>query len=595
MTRLVRGVTRVRVIDGGVSRGQALPGAVLCELDGEDAAGVAERLAVVQPGGQFHCMCLGHPAIELWDGDRRRVTIGVHHGKSVRVDGWWSDAALRDGEGLLRWLADRGVAGPLETFLAEKTAASEGAARRVAWLAATPAVLRPRLAALEGQGMMLPRFLRPGDADVGEAVAAVRAVYGDETAVVLLGWYGGPGGPWSGYPGYEQVAEVLLHGVPIAELIAAGGCDEEGVLLGLARFLARHGRAPRERRMIDEGLRARLIALVAARGDADMQARLAAALQEPGPRTREGVKIGDAALDTTLGQPVACGGAWAAIDGASVVRFEPGQTRGGATSDLASVGQTCGEVVVELPAGAAELAVVGEELVVTVMSRGEVWRVPARGGSARVVAQGQARPMSPAGLAGRAAWLEQQALANHHTATRVRVEGEAEPVYEHKDGAWDLIACDGALWWARHGGSLWSTLFGKNIHRADLMRWRPETRRVEIIKVLEGGDDGVTFPRLFTDGRRIAWTSGRRIGVMDGAGERWFAVDAEILAVQPYGEGVLVAVAKDQVGELVWLDGGAGRVLARWGRAPWERERLAVGGGQVVWNAGESLWAVASP
>ena len=137
--------------------------------------------------------------------------------------------------------------------------------------------------------------------------------------------------------------------------------------------------------------------------------------------------------------------------------------------------------------------------------------------------------MSPVGFAGRAAWLEQQDLPGHRTATRVRLEGE-DVLAEHAGNAWDLLACDGALWWARHGGSLWSTLFGKNIHRADLLRWDPDTGRARVIDVLEGGDDGTSVPRLFTDGEVIAWTSGQRVGVIEPAtgARRWVEVGAEI-------------------------------------------------------------------
>jgi hypothetical protein len=525
-------------------------------------------------------MCLGHPALELWAGDTLRATVGVHHGLSVRVHGWWSDAPLRDGEGLLRWLADRGVGGPLATWMNERAAAGHAERQRMAWMAATPAVLRSRLAGLEGQ-RMLPRRLLPTDADAASAVAAMREALGEGAAVALLGWYGGPGGPWNGYPSYEEVACVLLRCMSVEEVIAAGRDGDEGVLLGLGRFLARHGAAPRERKLVDDGLRERLVELVARRGDEDMQARLAGVMRRVEPRTRGGARVGDAEL-AWLGGPVVCAGGTAAIDGASVARFEPGRTDG--------------TMVVSLPDGViAGLAAVEEDLLITLSQTGEVWRVPARGGAVRVVARGQARPMSPIGFAGRAAWLEQAELSGHRTATRVRLEGAAEVLYEHTDNAWDLIACDGALWWARHGGSLWSTLFGKNIHRVDLMR-RDVRGRVEVIKVLEGGEDGVSFPRLFTDGERIAWTSGQKIGVMNAAKEvRWFAVDAEILAVHPVGEAVLVAVAREQVGELLRIDAGGQRVLAQWRRALWERERLAVHAGRVTWNSGEHLWAVDLP
>jgi hypothetical protein len=583
MARLVDGVTRVRVIAGGVADGRALGTDVVCELVGDDARGVLERLAVAQPAGPYHCMCRGDPALELWAGDSRRATIGVHHGVSVRVDGWWSDAPLRDGEGLLRWLAERGAPEPLAVWTAERAERARGEVRRAAWLAGAPAGLRERLAALEGAGQMLPRFLKATDEDVRAAVDAVRAELGADTEAALLRWFGGAGGPWSGYPAYESVAEVLLQRVAIERVIAAGASEDEAVLMGVARFVARHGAAPRERRMIGEELRGRLAGLVQHRGDVDMQQRLAAALFEPAPRTAEGRRIADAEQGTTLGGPVACAGGWATVDGTAVVWFADGGTRG--------------TVVAAVPEGmSAEISAVGDDVVVAVIQAGEVWRVPGSGGEARVIARGQARPMAPAGLAGvqRAAWLEQVALPEHRTATRVRVEGVATPVAEHAGNAWDLLVCAGALYWARHGGSLWSTLFGRNIHRVDLMRWDPNVGKAVEVAVLEGGDDGTSVPRLFSDGERIAWTSGRRIGVMrPGEKERaWFAVEGDVLSVMPWRDGVLVAVAVDRRGELVRIAGEERVVIARWWRAPWERERLAVRGDEVVWNSGEHLWAV---
>lgn len=581
MTALVAGVTRVRVIDSGVARGRALGTALLCELVGDDAAELLAHLAVLQPAGEFHCMCRGHPALELWAGDRLRATIGLHHGVSARVDGWWSDAPLRDGEGLLRTLAIHGVAAPLAELLAARVDGDDAARRRKAWLARAPAVLRARLAGLEGGAGLLPRHLRASDADAREAVDALRAALAADAAGALLGWYGGPGGPWSGYPAYESVAEVLLSCVPVEELIAAGDVDDPAVSLGLARYLARHGAPPRERGLVGEALRARLLARVDASGDDDMRARLAHALVSTARPANSGRRIGDAALATSLARPVACAGSWATLDGESLVRFDPGRTSG---TTLAT-----------LPAGAAALAAVDGELVVTLGDPGEVWRVSILGGPPRVIARGQQHPTEAVGIGGRAAWLEQPRLPGHRTATRVRLEAVAAPLAEHRGNAWDLLACGGALWWARHGGSIVSSLFGKNVHRVDLLRWDPPSGRVEVVAELEGGDDGTSLPRLFSDGEWIAWTSGRRIGVMEprtGA-RRWFEVDAEILAVHPRGDGVLVALARERRGELVHLHADEGpRLLAWWQRAPWERERIAVRGAEVVWNAGEHLWAL---
>lgn len=583
MAKLTDGVTRVRVFAGGVANGQAL-GELVCEVEGEAAAAaVGMWLAVEQPTRQFHCMCLGAPAIELWVGTRRRATIGVHHGRSVRVEGWWSDAPLCDGEGLLRWLDGLGVREPLAGLLADRAQRSEDERRRAAWLAATPAVLRARLPALEGTGEMLPRSAQASDADVVAAVAEVRAALGDAgAAAALLAWFGGAGGPWSGYPAYEAVAEALLAGMPFAPLIAAGDGDDDGVLLGLARFLARHGAPPRERQAVGEGLRERLVAAVRARGTPDMLGRCARLLNVSPMAIDAAVRIGDAEEGTTLAGPVACGRRWAALDAHHVVRFESGQRRGIVRAMLA-------------PDERAELGVVAEELVVALTSSGEVWRVPILSGEVRVIARGQARPMAPTGLDRHAAWLEQVPLKDHETRTRVWLEGRAQPVAEHVGNAWDLLCCDSSLWWARHGGTLWSTIFGKDIHRVDLLRWDAARGRAQVVAKLEGGDDGTSVPRLFTDGVRIAWTSGRKIGVMDPRDEarRWFEVDAEIVSVCPLRNDVLVALARDGVGELVrLLAGGRREVLARWPRAAWERERLAVMGHQVVWNAGEHLWAV---
>jgi hypothetical protein len=53
--------------------------------------------------------------------------------------------------------------------------------------------------------------------------AALEKQYPDtnERIRALLVWFGSGAGPWSGFPGYEEIAAKLLHKYPTTELIAA--------------------------------------------------------------------------------------------------------------------------------------------------------------------------------------------------------------------------------------------------------------------------------------------------------------------------------------------------------------------------------------
>ncbi len=103
--------TRVRVLNGGASRGKTLGKEVL--LDVSDAGSIADLhgcLTVIEDENTFgHCACLGDQALEVYAGRRRLATIGLHHGRSIRWDAWQWDALLKDSRGLLAWMADRGV------------------------------------------------------------------------------------------------------------------------------------------------------------------------------------------------------------------------------------------------------------------------------------------------------------------------------------------------------------------------------------------------------------------------------------------------------------------------------------------------------
>jgi hypothetical protein len=120
-------VTRVRMLDGGVSGDRPLGKDVLLDVaDSESIAALRDCLAIVEDKSTFgHCMCLGDYALQFYAGRRRAATIGLHHGRSIRWSAWKHDALLRDGLRLLAWLADQGAAAPLEAYEEDQRRAEE--------------------------------------------------------------------------------------------------------------------------------------------------------------------------------------------------------------------------------------------------------------------------------------------------------------------------------------------------------------------------------------------------------------------------------------------------------------------------------------
>lgn len=104
-------VTRVCVLEGALYRGRAMGGPVL--LDVSDPAALrelSECLRISEDPTTFgHCQCLGGPTLELFAGADLVATLGLQHGRAVRWQHWYHDAALLDGDRLSRWLVSQGV------------------------------------------------------------------------------------------------------------------------------------------------------------------------------------------------------------------------------------------------------------------------------------------------------------------------------------------------------------------------------------------------------------------------------------------------------------------------------------------------------
>ncbi|MCB9596575.1 MAG: hypothetical protein H6719_27875 [Sandaracinaceae bacterium] len=310
----------------------------LLAVSAEELPELRATLRIREGGQDFHCMCIGTLSVEL--GSVGRLTY--HHGVSVRMSAWRSDAWLEAGPALLSWLAARGVEAPLRDYEAEEARRREAEAAFEVWRAATPPCLTESIATLGGDGMM-PR--RPRADEVAAALDDLRAEVGDDAAVArrLLAWLARGKGPWSGYASYEEVPMTLLHGLPADAVIAAAGDPGlgEAELVAAARHFASHdlvafgkrvlGDVPPElldrmrpfvvRGKVEDDLRRFDHAIAVARAAREARA------PRPPYRVEGGCVVVGESLDGPLSGLVAVGDALFSCDVKTLLRFEPESVR----------------------------------------------------------------------------------------------------------------------------------------------------------------------------------------------------------------------------------------------------------------------------
>jgi hypothetical protein len=180
----------------------------------DDIAEFNAALLVVPAKNDFHCMCLGTPAVRLYRGKDELALVTNHHGRSIRCSLWSSDAMLKDPEKWLHWFDAHNIAGPRKEVNGMAASAKERAIASTRWLAAMPTSVRP----------LWTRAIRD---EFSPNVKALRSALAKEfpdahqRVCVLFSWYGSGAGPWSGHPSYESLAEELLLDFPTPQLVAA--------------------------------------------------------------------------------------------------------------------------------------------------------------------------------------------------------------------------------------------------------------------------------------------------------------------------------------------------------------------------------------
>jgi len=233
---LFASATNARIFFAGVADGE--PTSDEARFESDHVGELQSLLEIEEPQSGFHCMCLGSVAVELLADGARVAVIGLHHGESIRLDGWPSDAPLVDGRPLANWLAAHGLPELLEEMNDTAKRRTQGAMARERWQAAMPSGIAVHLDALADFTGGPRHGLKPDELQT--IVGALLAEYQTPVAAcsALLRWFGAGEGPWSGYPSYEGLAEVLLLHMR-SELVAASlEFGDDDVALGAARYFA---------------------------------------------------------------------------------------------------------------------------------------------------------------------------------------------------------------------------------------------------------------------------------------------------------------------------------------------------------------------
>lgn len=211
---LLASVTRVRVIPfANRLRGTTEEKVLLDVSDPTSLASFRACFRIVEDPESFgHCMCYGDPHMELYAGSARVATLGYHHGFAIRWDAWRHDAYLQEPERLLDWMSTHGVTGPQQEVEAARQRAEVNQRNADRWLEAMPPCLRP----------MWEQMDHDRDPELHQRLlAALRdsLPQPEDQMLALFAWFGSGAGPWSGYPSYESVPNMLLLYYPTKQLL----------------------------------------------------------------------------------------------------------------------------------------------------------------------------------------------------------------------------------------------------------------------------------------------------------------------------------------------------------------------------------------
>ncbi len=571
---LFDGARRARILAG-----PGHPGGALLDVEAQDLPALRDALRIVESDEQLRCMCRGDLVVELRGRFFSTGTISFHHGVSVRLVSWGSDARLVDGPALLRFLAERGVDDPLR---AHERGLAEGRAQasaREAWIAAAPSAIRAALAHLEKDPLGLPRSLEPKELD--EVLARVRGDLDDPddpddraVARALLAWLAVGRGPWSGYASYEELPIRLLERLPIAAVLAVATREDldDATIAAAARFFGNHQLVTFRKSAlaaVPDAFFARarpLLRIDDDRARHDHAARVAKGARRPRGAPYpigDGVEVLGESSDGPLSGLAVAGDALVSADVRTVVRFEPGSVAAVPIADAR-------DHFVWLSRGAP-----------IAWATGRLGEVATERGT---IARGEDGPVEIASSERGVAWIARHGQ-NGRAVRAVAAGDETVRTLAEGDLLWCLaVAGDRAFFveagW-RHDGTL---------RAAPLAGGKVE--RVAKVPVLTSS---MGTPRYVLEGGEILLAIGDHVTAVDPGGRPRRLIEAKtpIHAIAADAAHVALLVGDERRWSIAVAprSGGSARIAATFERAPYHRHPLVIARGRACTLLGDRVIA----
>ena len=201
----------------------------------EDFDELKSAITLEPGGGPITCACVDGPEIALLKNKKEIATVWNHEGTAIGSSVWEGDWENSDPDRWLRWFDARGMTYAREFFNQMQAESMKAAEDERRWLETMPSSLKP----------LWPEALKQYDPpkypNLEPLNLALEKEYPDRDnrILALMAWYGSGAGPWSGFPGYEEIAEKLLRQYPTAVLIKVveGRNLTDQELEGAARIL----------------------------------------------------------------------------------------------------------------------------------------------------------------------------------------------------------------------------------------------------------------------------------------------------------------------------------------------------------------------